>query len=570
MGQSCSTCELCGGSGLVVASGQLAGPPPPLPQLPLDDRPRLLVEQSLGPPTPPTPPAPRPEPLQSGRRSKGSSGAASVRLAVQTAAFRAASGRKSSSGTPGELGLRAWRIEDKRIAPWGEALHGDLCESDTYVILQTVEDTRQRGMQHNLFYWVGNESSAVDPRIGTSKPLADLCGALSGEVTECVELQGSESAVFRALLPSVRYVAAPSSPLPMSSSVAEVVVCAAGGASSSGRRRYSEAAERVAALAERCGAQVTRLYDESATGTNLKCAIREAGARCAAGGCVVLYYAGRGTLVPEARLSASGTLFEVRRASELPPLRGDDLAELLVSCTDPKTRTLLLMDCDVPASIVDLGHHAWAGRTAACLSPGVSEGAIGVFTEALLSAVAELAHGGSSRAYSLAALQEVVFALAGLDERAQDMLVQARPSTARFLWPLVPSDPCTAAAPARQVLAADGPAADDFDADCRVEAEPQSMAPPPSRVMAPPGGALEAVLEVAEPRTAGFGSLAVEEPQLPVLLANKPKAQREPEAKKQAAVPEKAPRRLGEAPAATAPGCCVGRRQKTAGRRPPQ
>jgi len=99
--------------------------------------------------------------------------------------------------------IRVWRIEQFHVKPWPTQLYGQFHTGDSYIVLRRIGD--HAPFSWNIHFWLGTESS-IDERGVAAYKTVELDTRLGGVPVQYRELQGSESASFRELFPTLQYL----------------------------------------------------------------------------------------------------------------------------------------------------------------------------------------------------------------------------------------------------------------------------------------------------------------------------------------------------------------------------
>jgi len=97
-----------------------------------------------------------------------------------------------------KAGLQIWRIEKLEPVLQDPNTYGSFYAGDCYLVLNTKEELGTRSF--DLFYWIGNGSSQ-DEQGAVAYKAVELDDLLGGRAVQHREVQGHESAAFRALFP---------------------------------------------------------------------------------------------------------------------------------------------------------------------------------------------------------------------------------------------------------------------------------------------------------------------------------------------------------------------------------
>ena len=111
-------------------------------------------------------------------------------------------------------GLQIWRVYQLETFALPNKEYGQLRSGGSYICLKTTENQSSYEYEWDLFFWLGEESTADVQTVAAYKTM-ELDDKLCGELVQHREVQGHESEKFMACFPSVkRPVAASSSPPP--------------------------------------------------------------------------------------------------------------------------------------------------------------------------------------------------------------------------------------------------------------------------------------------------------------------------------------------------------------------
>jgi len=106
-------------------------------------------------------------------------------------------------GAGKEAGIKVWRVEHFTLVPVVEDV-GKFHKGDSYIVLHT-EKGEGDVFIHHIYFWLGAETSTDEQGTAAYKTV-ELDDFMDGEPTEHREVQGSESAEFKALFPNLEYL----------------------------------------------------------------------------------------------------------------------------------------------------------------------------------------------------------------------------------------------------------------------------------------------------------------------------------------------------------------------------
>ncbi len=112
-----------------------------------------------------------------------------------------ASSDKDLAAASQELGLKVWRIEDMKLVPVPEEMHGRFYEGDAYVVLYTWRKKQSSLLRYDLFFWLGKDSSADEQGAAAYLTVSMDDGVLGGAAVQHRETQGNETKMFLKILP---------------------------------------------------------------------------------------------------------------------------------------------------------------------------------------------------------------------------------------------------------------------------------------------------------------------------------------------------------------------------------
>ncbi|KAK4606121.1 hypothetical protein RGQ29_000401 [Quercus rubra] len=97
-------------------------------------------------------------------------------------------------GAGSKAGLEIWCIENLRLVPVPKSSHGKFYTGNAYIVLKTVLP-KTGPAQHEIHYWLGNDTNKVDSAFASDKAL-ELDAALGSCTVQYRELQGLETGKF--------------------------------------------------------------------------------------------------------------------------------------------------------------------------------------------------------------------------------------------------------------------------------------------------------------------------------------------------------------------------------------
>ncbi|KAF2475040.1 gelsolin repeat-containing protein [Lindgomyces ingoldianus] len=101
-----------------------------------------------------------------------------------------------------EPGLFVWRIEDFEVVPWPKEKYGQFHEGDSYIILHTEKEGKNK-MIHDIFFYLGSHTTQDEAGAAAYKTV-ELDEYLHGTATQYRELQNNTSDDFLALFPKIK------------------------------------------------------------------------------------------------------------------------------------------------------------------------------------------------------------------------------------------------------------------------------------------------------------------------------------------------------------------------------
>lgn len=212
-------------------------------------------------------------------------------------------------------------------------------------------------------------------------------------------------------------------------------------------------------LMQRCGvADVTCLFQDDITKSNITRAFQDVSARCEADDTLFVYFLGHGDYQDDKDGDEEDGQDEVLclvgdDPSQWDYMSDDEWSELITSTIPQETRIVLVTDCCHSGSMADMGKEAWYGREAVNLvgcaddQTGMDVGKGSFFTNCLIKAIDKF-QAEDNTEYSVAELYNAT--LEFFNEECRPILEPMglnqtlgieTPGTfdaARMQWPLVP------------------------------------------------------------------------------------------------------------------------------------
>lgn len=102
-------------------------------------------------------------------------------------------------------GVEIWRIEQFKVVPWPKEEYGNFYEGDSYIVLKTEKSESEDNLIRNVYFWLGLKSS-VDEQGTAAYKTVELDDLFDGECIQHREVQMHESAHFKKLFKSIRYL----------------------------------------------------------------------------------------------------------------------------------------------------------------------------------------------------------------------------------------------------------------------------------------------------------------------------------------------------------------------------
>lgn len=97
-----------------------------------------------------------------------------------------------------KAGLLVWRIEHFQVVAVEAGSYGQFYKGDSYICLQTIEDPESSKLSHNIYFYLGCETS-IDEQGTAAYKTVELDDFLDGEPTQHREVMNEESEAFKAL-----------------------------------------------------------------------------------------------------------------------------------------------------------------------------------------------------------------------------------------------------------------------------------------------------------------------------------------------------------------------------------
>lgn len=114
----------------------------------------------------------------------------------------AAKREKAFQGVGLEAGIKIWRIEKFELDAVDEDTYGQFHVGDSYIVLQTRIDDESEKRIHDIYFWIGKDSSADEYGTAAYKTV-ELDDLFDGEPTQHRESQTTgESEQFKELFPN--------------------------------------------------------------------------------------------------------------------------------------------------------------------------------------------------------------------------------------------------------------------------------------------------------------------------------------------------------------------------------
>lgn len=102
---------------------------------------------------------------------------------------------KAWDGVGHELGIQVWRIEKFKVKHWPQARYGEFYSGDSYIVLNTYQETPDGAQKYNAHFWLGGETSQDEAGVAAYKTV-ELDDLLGDEPVQYREVQGNESKFF--------------------------------------------------------------------------------------------------------------------------------------------------------------------------------------------------------------------------------------------------------------------------------------------------------------------------------------------------------------------------------------
>lgn len=101
-------------------------------------------------------------------------------------------------------GVKVWRVEQFKIVPWPEADNGSFYNGDSYVVLNSWQVPGEEKLNHDLYIWIGAESSQDEYGTAAYK-MVEADEFVGGAAVQHREVQGHESFKFKQIFGNLTY-----------------------------------------------------------------------------------------------------------------------------------------------------------------------------------------------------------------------------------------------------------------------------------------------------------------------------------------------------------------------------
>mmetsp|Transcript_81753 Transcript_81753/g.122808 ORF Transcript_81753/g.122808 Transcript_81753/m.122808 type:complete len:376 (-) Transcript_81753:180-1307(-) len=101
-------------------------------------------------------------------------------------------------------GVKVWRVEQFNIVAWPEADYGCFYKGDSYIVLNSWIAEGQDKLNHDLYIWIGSESSQDEYGTAAYK-MVEADDYVGGIAVQHREVQGHESPKFKELFGNLTY-----------------------------------------------------------------------------------------------------------------------------------------------------------------------------------------------------------------------------------------------------------------------------------------------------------------------------------------------------------------------------
>lgn len=101
-----------------------------------------------------------------------------------------------------KAGLFIWRMEQFEVVEWPKERYGQFHQGDSYIVLHSRKVGEQDQLQHDIFFWLGEQTSQDEAGTAAYKTV-ELDEYLLGKATQHRELQASPSSEFLSLFPRI-------------------------------------------------------------------------------------------------------------------------------------------------------------------------------------------------------------------------------------------------------------------------------------------------------------------------------------------------------------------------------
>lgn len=98
----------------------------------------------------------------------------------------------------GEAGVKVWRMEQFKVVAWPEEQYGQFHTGDSYVVLHSWTAEGEDKINHDLYIWIGSESSQDEYGTAAYK-MVEADDFVGGTAVQHREVQGHESSKFTEL-----------------------------------------------------------------------------------------------------------------------------------------------------------------------------------------------------------------------------------------------------------------------------------------------------------------------------------------------------------------------------------
>eukprot|EP00732_Lithocolla_globosa_P002614 Lithocolla_globosa_v1_NODE_1768_length_2349_cov_6183.342633.p1 type:complete len:368 gc:universal NODE_1768_length_2349_cov_6183.342633:1215-2318(+) len=120
--------------------------------------------------------------------------------------LKAAKTEEAWQGMGESEGMWIWRIEKFKVKAWPKEEYGKFFSGDSYIVLKSIiPDPDSKKLQHDIFFWIGSESSQDEYGTAAYKTveLDDFINLTTGsDPVQHREVEGHESPEYLALFPA--------------------------------------------------------------------------------------------------------------------------------------------------------------------------------------------------------------------------------------------------------------------------------------------------------------------------------------------------------------------------------